>query len=118
MSYHTHLNADEPFIRSGISREGVQAYRRHLPNNHDGAALIVLWRGDPGTYVTENAPYSETLIVFEGKGRVAIGGGAPVDFGPGSIAYLPHGGNMVLEVFEPTKTFCTIVVPGGLPKSA
>ena len=61
---------------------------------------LAKWKADPGTYERpEGSPWSETFVVYKGRGRLRAEG-ETVELAPGVVIDVRQGVPYVLEILE------------------
>ncbi|MGE4240553.1 cupin domain-containing protein [Ramlibacter sp.] len=69
---------------------------------------LAKWKGEPGKYDRPaGMPWSETFVVYKGRGRVRDGDEV-VEFSPGVVIELRKGVPYVLEIDETLEKFAVI----------
>lgn len=112
MSSVVEVTADAGFEPSATKDQqgSGKAWRKLVSTDPKGTTLVMIWKADAGTYISENPAYSETFVVFAGTATVAVGNGTPVDIGPGSIVNMPLRAGMKLNIITPYRMICTVVM--------
>ncbi|TWT01175.1 cupin domain-containing protein [Reyranella sp. CPCC 100927] len=93
----------------GIGEQQPRAFAYRLKGDRgDRPHRIAAWRGEPGTYRRDGGmPWSETFVVYKGKGRITVGDDV-IDLFPGAIVDLPVGKPYVMEIVETVEKMAVI----------